>query len=284
MIGNELFCNLLQLKQSNWVTALHANFKVNYAPNKIGAFFFILFLFIKFQTISTNCYQTHEFPQIDLKPQLIPQPKIQNSKNSQILIRTELNKNTHQPINRIWLKHKKPISGNPQKIPKLAIKMSNQKAEIRETQMKKLNLFDGESEASGNHCSNKEDEKSDPESGTPRERHENPSTPRPALLVVVVVVRDSLLQRQASPQSSKVCQIFLIWIYLGFLVATEKTKKLHSGWFLLIKKSIINNYPNQYELSSNNNNENHQASASLLVSLSLSVFASKTEFYFFLMS
>jgi hypothetical protein len=65
--------------------------------------------------------------------------------------------------------------------------------------MKKPNLFDGESEASGDHGGDEEEKEGDPERGAPRECHEKPATPRPALLVVVVVIRDCLLQRQASP-------------------------------------------------------------------------------------
>lgn len=77
--------------------------------------------------------------------------------------------------------------------------MSDQKAKLTQTQMKKQNLFDGESEESGDHGGDEDEEEGEPERGAPRECHEKPATPRPALLVVVVVVRDCLLQRQASP-------------------------------------------------------------------------------------
>lgn len=101
------------------------------------------------------------------------------------------------------------------------------KVKVRETRMEKWNLFNRESEEAENNSGNKEKKESDPKKRTPcksSHRRGKPETPTSALFVVVLAIWYCLLQRQASSQSSKICQIscrFLEtkrkWTWRGFL-------------------------------------------------------------------
>jgi len=101
------------------------------------------------------------------------------------------------------------------------------KVKVRETRMEKWNLFNRESEEAENSSGNKEKKESDPKKRTPcksSHRRGKPETPTSTLFVVVLAIWYCLLQRQASSQSSKICQIscrFLEtkrkWMWRGFL-------------------------------------------------------------------